>query len=36
VAFGRKQGEVVDDEEGMDTVKALAANMAWLLKKLAD
>jgi multimeric flavodoxin WrbA len=35
VAFGRKQGEVVEDKEGMDTVKNLAVNMAWLLKKLA-
>jgi multimeric flavodoxin WrbA len=35
VAFGRKLGEVVDDAEGMDTVRTLAANMSWLLKKLA-
>jgi hypothetical protein len=25
---------VVNDKEGMDTVKTLATNMAWLLKKL--
>lgn len=32
-AFGRNKGEVVDDEEGMQTMKDLAENMAWLLKK---
>jgi multimeric flavodoxin WrbA len=36
IAFGRKKGEVADDREGMDTVKTLATNMAWLLGKLAD
>lgn len=33
-AFGRNQGEVLDDEEGMQTIKTLAENMAWTLKKL--
>lgn len=36
VAFGREKGEVTADQEGMDTVKTLAANMAWLMKKLGD
>jgi multimeric flavodoxin WrbA len=36
VAFGRGKGEVKDDEEGMDTVKTLAKNMTWLMKKIAD
>jgi multimeric flavodoxin WrbA len=35
VAFGREKGEVRNDVEGMDTVKKLAANMAWLMKRLA-
>ena len=35
VAFGREKGEVRNDTEGMDTVKNLAGNMAWLMKKLA-
>lgn len=34
VAFGREKGEVCNDAEGMDTVKNLARNMAWLMKKL--
>jgi multimeric flavodoxin WrbA len=34
VAFGREKGEVQNDAEGMDTVKNLARNMAWLLKRL--
>ncbi|NQU51429.1 MAG: flavodoxin family protein [Bacteroidetes bacterium] len=33
-AFGRNPGEVLDDEEGMQTMHALAENMAWLLKKI--
>jgi multimeric flavodoxin WrbA len=36
IAFGREKGEVANDSEGMQTVKTLAANMAWLMKKLAD
>ncbi len=32
-AFGRNQGEVLEDEEGMQTIHTLAENMAWLLKK---
>ena len=33
-AFGRNAGEVVNDAEGMQTIKTLAENMAWLMKKL--
>ena len=32
-AFGRNPGEVLEDEEGMQTIQTLAENMAWLLKK---
>jgi multimeric flavodoxin WrbA len=35
VAFGREKGEVRNDAEGLDTVKNLARNMAWLMKQLA-
>jgi len=35
IAFGREKGEVANDAEGMETVRNLAANMAWLMKKLA-
>ena len=33
-AFGRNPGEVLNDEEGMQTIKTLAENMAWLLKRV--
>jgi multimeric flavodoxin WrbA len=36
VAFGREKGEVANDAEGMATIRTLAKNMAWLMKKLAD
>jgi multimeric flavodoxin WrbA len=35
VAFGREKGEVQNDTEGLETVKTLARNMAWLMQKLA-
>jgi multimeric flavodoxin WrbA len=35
VAFGREPGEVENDTEGMETVRTLAKNMAWLMKKTA-
>ncbi len=35
VAFGREKGEVRQDAEGIETVKNLARNMAWLMKQLA-
>ncbi|MBM3706080.1 MAG: flavodoxin family protein [Actinobacteria bacterium] len=34
MAFGREIGEVMNDEEGVRTLKTLGMNMAWLLKKL--
>lgn len=34
IAFGREKGEVADDTEGLETVRNLAGNMAWLMKKL--
>jgi multimeric flavodoxin WrbA len=34
LAIGRNPGEVRDDAEGVETMKALGRNMAWLLKKL--
>jgi multimeric flavodoxin WrbA len=34
IAFGREKGEVQNDTEGLDTVKNLAHNMAWLLNRL--
>jgi len=35
-AFGREIGEVLNDEEGLRTMKTLGENMAWLLKKVAS
>ena len=35
IAFGREKGEVQSDAEGLDTIRTLARNMAWLMKKLA-
>jgi len=34
IGFGRDKGEVDDDKEGLQGVKALGQRMAWLLKKL--
>ena len=34
MAIGRNPGEVKDDEEGIQTMKDLGQNMAWLLKKI--
>ena len=35
VGMGRMPGEVLNDEEGIATMKTLGQNMSWLLKKLA-
>lgn len=35
IAIGRDKGEVLNDEEGMKTMKVLGENMAWLLEKVA-
>jgi multimeric flavodoxin WrbA len=34
IGIGPEKGEVVDDEEGMKTMRQLGENMAWLLKKM--
>jgi multimeric flavodoxin WrbA len=34
IAVGRERGEVQADAEGLDTIRNLARNMAWLLKKI--
>lgn len=33
IGIGRKPGEVKDDSEGIETMKKLGQNMAWLIKK---
>ena len=34
VAFGRRKGDALKDEEGVNTVKRFGQNLAWLLKKV--
>lgn len=34
MAIGRNPGEVRDDQEGIQTMRTLGQNMAWLLKKI--
>ena len=34
MGFGREAGQAAGDEEGIQTMKTLGKNMAWLLKKL--
>jgi len=34
LGIGRNPGEVLNDEEGIQTMKTLGQNMAWLLKKI--
>lgn len=34
IAFGKKEGDVVEDEEGIQTIKTLGENMSWLLQKI--
>jgi multimeric flavodoxin WrbA len=36
LGMGRQKGEVEKDEEGIQTMKHLGTNMAWLLNKLND
>ncbi|HYQ56842.1 MAG TPA: flavodoxin family protein [Draconibacterium sp.] len=33
-AFGKNQGDVLQDEEGINTIHKLAENMSWLIKKI--
>ncbi|MBG0790174.1 MAG: flavodoxin family protein [Desulfovibrionaceae bacterium] len=35
MGFGHEKGEVLKDDEGMETMAVLGKNMAWLMKKLA-
>jgi multimeric flavodoxin WrbA len=35
MGFGRNPGEVKNDTEGIQTMKTLGQNMAWLLKKIS-
>lgn len=34
IAYGQKPGEVAQDGEGMQTMRVLAHNMSWMLKKM--
>jgi len=34
IAFGREKGEVIKDEEGINTIKHFAQKLAWLTKKI--
>jgi multimeric flavodoxin WrbA len=36
VGIGRDIGDVLKDEEGLQTMQTLGQNMAWLLKRVAD
>lgn len=35
IAFGREKGQVRKDSEGIETIRNLAENMAWVMNKLA-
>ena len=35
IAYGREKGEAAQDTEGMQTMRTLARNLAWLLKNIA-
>jgi multimeric flavodoxin WrbA len=35
IALGRDKGDVLNDAEGIETVRTLGRNMAWLLQKLS-
>lgn len=34
ISYGREEGQTAQDTEGMQTMRTLANNMAWLLKKI--
>jgi hypothetical protein len=34
IGIGREKGDVLNDEEGLNTMRVLGENMAFLLKKL--
>ena len=34
MAYGQTPGQAAQDEEGMQTMRTLARNMAWMIRKL--
>ena len=36
IGVGREKGEVAGDDEGIETMRTLGKNMAWLLKKIHE
>jgi hypothetical protein len=36
IGIGREKGEVLKDEEGMQVMRTLGENIAWLMKKIKD
>ena len=36
MGIGREKGDVKDDEEGVETMRRLGENMAWLLKRIKE
>ena len=34
IAFGRQKGDVLKDDEGLQTIREFAENVAWLIRKL--
>ncbi|MDD2367255.1 MAG: flavodoxin family protein [Desulfuromonadaceae bacterium] len=36
IGIGRNIGDVLEDEEGIQTMEILGSNMAWLLKRIVD
>ncbi len=36
IAFGREEGEITSDTEGIETIRTMAGNMAWLLRRITD
>ncbi len=36
IGTGREKGDVLNDKEGMKTMRVLAENLTWLLKKIQD
>lgn len=35
MVYGKDVGDVLNDDEGMENMRNIGGNMAWLLKKLA-
>lgn len=34
--YGKNIGDIAQDEEGMENMRNLGENMAWLMKKIGD